>query len=321
MTDHDRGAPHVVVFGDVIDDVIVTPSGDIRPDTDTSARIERHAGGSAANAAAWFGHLGGRVDFTGHVNATDVGRHELLLQQHGVTPHLTGVELPTGAIVVILQSDRTRTMLTERGANALTSPADVDRALFRPGGHLHFTGYSVFSDGTPDAVTTFAALVQEARAAGLSVSVNPGSAGFIAEHGAEGLLAATAGATVVLPNLDEGRALTGADDPDEVVTALLERHEILALTLGRAGALVASRGSDSSVRVRVAAVPVTPVDTTGAGDAFGAGFVHSLLRSGPVTADAMDAARLEAAAQAGVACAAVAVTQLGARPPLSERIP
>ncbi|SDZ07103.1 carbohydrate kinase family protein [Herbiconiux ginsengi] len=330
-------APHVCVFGDVFDDLIVTPSGAIRADTDTTARIERQAGGSAANAAAWFAHLGCRVDFAGHVNVDDVARHENLLRQHGVTPHLAGADLPTGTIVVILQPDRTRTMLTERGANALTSPADVDRALFRTGGHLHFTGYSVFRHGAPDATHAFAALVQEARAAGVSVSVNPGSAGFIATHGAGSLLAAMAGATVVLPNLDEGRALTGAHDPDDVVTALLERHEIVALTLGRAGALVASRAPaparphgdaarssgapgpvDGSTRVHVAAVPVAPVDTTGAGDAFGAGFVDSLLRSGAMTADAMDAPRLEAAARAGVAGAALAVTHVGGRPPVPD---
>jgi sugar/nucleoside kinase (ribokinase family) len=331
--------PHVVVFGDVIDDIIVTPAGDIRPDTDTTARIERHAGGSAANAATWFGHLGCRVDFAGHVNHADVSAHERLLRRHGVSAHLVGEDLPTGTIVVILQPDRTRTMLTERGANAKTTPADLDRMLFRPGAHLHFTGYSVFSHGAPDARAAFAALVRDARAAGMSVSVNPGSAGFIAEHGAESLLAAIAGATVVLPNLDEGRALTGAHDPDDVVTALLQRHEIVVLTLGRGGALAASRGAagggtdgmfgaaapaavadraahaTGEVRVRVPALPVTPVDTTGAGDAFGAGFVDSLLRSGPLSAGAVGSARLAAAARAGVACAAIAVAQLGARPP------
>ena len=336
MTEPYDAAPHVVVFGDVFDDVIVTPSGDIRPDTDTTARIERHAGGSAANAAAWFGHLGCRVDFAGHVNVDDVARHESLLRRHGVTPHLSGDDRPTGTIVVILQPDRTRTMLTERGANALTSPADVDRTLLRPGGHLHFTGYTVFADGSPDAHAAFSTLIDAARAAGVSVSVNPGSAGFIAEHGAESLVAAMAGATIVLPNLDEGRALTGLDDPDDVVTALLERHDIVALTLGRGGVLAATRTSPARdtagtrgiaeqagpasgvVCVRVPAVPVTPVDTTGAGDAFGAGFVDSLLRSGPLTAGAVGATRLEAAARAGVACAALAVTRLGARPPLQD---
>jgi sugar/nucleoside kinase (ribokinase family) len=337
---HPRGAePRVVVFGDVVDDVIVTPAGDIRPDTDTTARIARRAGGSAANAAAWFGHLSCRVDFAGHVNTADVSRHETLLRQHGVTPHLAGEELPTGTIVVILQADRTRTMLTERGANALTSPSDVDRSLLRPGAHLHFTGYSVFSDGAPDAIAAFAALVQDARAAGVSVSVNPGSAGFIAEHGPEGLLTATAGATIVLPNLDEGRALTGLHDADDVVTALLASYDVVALTLGREGVLAASRarpdadaapGADAAaradsttpaMRLRVQAVPVTPVDTTGAGDAFGAGFVTSLLRSGEVSVDAMTLPRLEAAARAGVDCAAAAVTQLGARPPLPGMIP
>ncbi|WP_382305352.1 carbohydrate kinase family protein [Herbiconiux sp. UC225_62] len=326
----DEGA-HVVVFGDVIDDVIVTPAGDIRPDTDTTARIERHAGGSAANAAAWFGHLGCRVDFLGHVNADDVTRHDALLRQHGVTPHLVGVELPTGTIVVILQPDRTRTMLTERGANALTSPRDVDRALLRPGTHLHFTGYSVFGARTADAVAAFAALVHDAHAAGASVSVNPGSAGFIAEHGVEGLLAATSGADVLLPNLDEGRVLTGHTEPDDIVSALLEHYDVVALTLGREGVLAASRGRDRrdgasgpraadplpGVRVRVPSIPVTPVDTTGAGDAFGAAFVQALLSSGPARAETIDLSRLEAAALAGVRAAAVAVTRSGARPPVS----
>ena len=52
------GSPRVVVFGDVIDDIIVTPTGDIRPDTDTPASIVRTAGGSAANSAAWFAWAG-----------------------------------------------------------------------------------------------------------------------------------------------------------------------------------------------------------------------------------------------------------------------
>ncbi len=193
--------PRVVVFGDVIDDIIVTPLGDIRPDTDTSAEIARHAGGSAANAATWFAELGCAVDFFGHVGSPDVAAHSALLAQHGVTPHLSGAELPTGTIVVVLQPDRTRTMLTSRGANALTSPQDVPRELLRPGAHLHFTSYSVFGAGEADAGSAFAELIGSARAAGASVSVNPGSAGFIAEHGAAPLLTAIAGATVIMCKL------------------------------------------------------------------------------------------------------------------------
>ncbi|MFB2555884.1 carbohydrate kinase family protein [Herbiconiux liangxiaofengii] len=322
--------PTVLAFGDVIDDIIVTPSGEVRPDTDTTATIERRAGGSAANAAAWFGRLGARTDFFGRVGTVDVVRHTEELEQAGVRAHLAGDdERPTGTIVVVLQADRTRTMLTERGANALTGPADVDRALLVPGAHLHLTGYSLFNDvpGSErlSAVRACAELIAEARDAGLSVSVNPGSAGFIADHGAQTVLDAAHGATVLLPNLDEGRALTGLIDPDEVAVALLEHAEVVALTMGRAGVLAAARGADAPVLVRVPALLVDPVDTTGAGDAFSAGFVNSMLTTGtsgasgtparPFASGTVDAARLDAAGRAGVRCAAVAIQQLGARPP------
>jgi sugar/nucleoside kinase (ribokinase family) len=301
------GGRRIVVFGDVIDDVIVTPVGEVRPDTDTTARIERRAGGSAANAAAWFAHEGERVEFFGRVSAADVERHTAELRACGVAAHLGAeTELPTGTIVVILQADRTRTMLTERGANARTAPGDIDRSLFQPGSHLHVTGYSVFTAAGEEVAT----LIQDAVAAGLSVSVNPGSAGFIADHGAEALLAATAGATVLIPNLDEGRALTGLTEPARILDALLEHAPVVALTLGRAGVLAASREHGP---VEVPAIAVDPVDTTGAGDAFSAGFVASLLRSGAVGAH-VDAVRLTEAGRAGVACAAEAIQQVGARP-------
>jgi sugar/nucleoside kinase (ribokinase family) len=303
-----------VVFGDVIDDLIVTPVGEPRPDTDTTARIERRDGGSAANAAAWFGRLGHDTHFFGHVNASDVARHGSALSSAGVTPHLVGVpQLPTGTIVVILQSDRTRTMLTERGANALTSARDIDRSLLTAGGHLHFTAYSLFSDTGDAAVAEFASLVAAARAKDATVSVNPGSAGFLADHGTAALFAATEGATVIIPNLDEGRALTGSADPDVIADALLERYEIVALTLGREGALAAAR---SGARERVPALRVDPLDTTGAGDAFSAAFVSALLGAAGSSAGGatVSGATLRSAAGAGVAAAATAIQQVGARP-------
>ncbi|MCS5720570.1 PfkB family carbohydrate kinase [Herbiconiux sp. CPCC 203407] len=299
----------VVVFGDVIDDVIVTPAHEIRPDTDTTASIERRPGGSAANAAAWFAHLGERTDFFGRVGVAEVEQHAALLEQHGVRAHLVGdPERPTGTIVIILEQDRTRTMLTERGANALTSGADLDRALIGPGTHLHFTAYTIFSealDGS-DPAERYSLLIREMQAAGATVSVNPGSAGFIADHGAGRLRAAMAGADVLIPNLDEGRMLTGRHEPDAVVEALLAEHPLVALTLGRDGVLAARRSGE---RVRVPALQLTPVDTTGAGDAFSAGFVCGLRSTGGV-----QHGDLRAAAEAGVRTAAEAVGRVGARP-------
>lgn len=320
----------------MIDDVIVAPAGPIRPDTDTRARIERRAGGSAANAAAWFALSGRPVDFFGHVATADVGRHVEELAASGVRGHLTGSDLlPTGTIIVILDDERSRTMLTETGANVLTGPRDVDRALLVPGAHLHFTGYSVFREEGEASPGEFLDLIQDARDRGASVSFNPGSAGFLVDHGPDALLAATRGAHICIPNLDEGRVLTGATEPGDVLAALLEHYELVALTLGRGGVITGVRGREP---VHVAARLVDPVDTTGAGDAFSAAFVSALLASGAVVDPAaaetgaasdatsgpsslvgrmsgsIDAIRLRDAATAGTDAAARAITRLGARP-------
>jgi len=74
----------------------------------------------------------------------------------------------------------------------------------------------------------------------------------------------------VFPNLDEGRLLTGRDEPEAIVTVLLETYPLVALKLGAAGALVAAADGR---RVPMAAQPAEVVDSTGAGDAFCAGFL------------------------------------------------
>ncbi|RFA09548.1 hypothetical protein B7R54_10205 [Subtercola boreus] len=308
--------PHVrvVIVGDVFDDIIVRPTSGIRSDTDTLASIERRAGGSAANTAAWLGSLGTLVDFVGRTNVSDTVRHGNLLRDAGVTPHLAGERvLPTGTIVVIVGVDDTRTMLTEKGANVDTSPADVTDALLAAATHLHFTGYTLFS-GQP--VEGFTDLIRRAKAHGVTVSVDPGSSGFIVDHGVEGFLAATSGADILFPNLDEGRELTGQTDAPAIVDALSEHFPVVALTLGREGALIGGGG----LRIPIPCVPAEPRDTTGAGDAFDAGFLAGLF-AGRTAADrpldaAGDALRsaLERAGASGVAAASRAIGIVGARP-------
>src|ERR1700709_1894448 len=96
------GTGRIVVFGDVIDDVIVTPQGAIRPDTDTPSSIEIRAGGSAANAATGSARTGTEVDFGGRVGVMDIERHSRILREAGVRPMLAGDhELNTGTIVII----------------------------------------------------------------------------------------------------------------------------------------------------------------------------------------------------------------------------
>lgn len=309
MTEHGSrhataGSPRVVVFGDVIDDIIVTPSGDIRADTDTPASIVRTAGGSAANAAAWLAWAGCHVDFVGRVHVTDLDRHRALLVEARVSPHLLGEpDLPTGAIVVIVSKDGTRTMLTQRGANAALTPRDIGAERLARATHLHFTGYSIFRH---TRTADFPELIRRAHAAGVTVSVDPGSAGFIEDFGHTRFLDAIDGTDIIVPNLDEGRALTGLRDPDDILEALVERFPLVALTLGRDGV---SLGTADGIRATAPSRARDAIDTTGAGDAFCASFLGILLRE-----PARDHDVLTRALSGGLDAAALAVSVVGARP-------
>ncbi|TBN58409.1 ribokinase [Glaciihabitans arcticus] len=290
--------PRILVFGDIIDDVVAVPSGPIRTDTDTVSSIRFRPGGSAANTASWLGSVGADVTFIGIVGEDDAARHTLELERHGVTSRLqTHASLPTGAIVVIVEGEK-RTMLTERGANAVLDPALVTDELLASVDLLHLTGHTLFGMDAPER---FTALMARARAAGVQVCLDPGSAGYIADFGVEQALGFFEGASILVPNLEEGRALTGLVEPVAVASALAESFEIVALTLDADGVVVARRGSAPVV---IPAVATTILDPTGAGDAFTAGFLHTLL----VSHD------LDAAARAGESLASRAVSSLGARP-------
>lgn len=298
------GSPRVVVFGDVIDDIIVTPTGDIRPDTDTPASIVRTAGGSAANSAAWFAWAGCHVDFVGRVHVTDLERHRALLVEARVSPHLLGEpDLPTGAIVVIVSADGARTMLTQRGANAALSPRDIGPERLSRANHLHFTGYSVFRHAR---TSDFPDLIRRAHDAAVTVSIDPGSAGFIDDFGRDRFLDAIGDADIIVPNLDEGRALTGLSDPAAILDALVGRFALVALTLGREGVAL---GTNDGVRLWAPSRATHAIDTTGAGDAFCASFLAELLHE-PVRGRDV----LSQAMSMGLDAAARAVAEVGARP-------
>jgi sugar/nucleoside kinase (ribokinase family) len=282
-----------LVFGDLIDDIIVVPSGPIRSDTDTASSIRSQPGGSAANTAAWMAAAGADVTFVGRCAEVDAARHAHLLESVGAKARIIGDEtLPTGAIIVIVEGDR-RSMLTERGANAALSPDDIDPAGFAL---VHATGYSVLGHEAQ-----FARLIARAQAAGARDSLNAGSVAAIDDLGAAAFTTAIEGAGIIIATTAEASLLSGEQRPEAAARALAERHGVAAVTAGRDGAWACERGDDA---VHVPAVEVDAVDPTGAGDSFSAGFLAGLLRgeSPPI------------AAAAGAALAARAVCAYGARP-------
>ena len=140
----------------------------------------------------------------------------------------------TGACVVIVEPGGERTMLPDRGANAALEPADLPIDEFTEGRHLHLSGYTLLDPGSRPAGLV---ALEHARAAGMTISVDPASAAPLQELGAHAFLGWTRRAGLLLPNLEEAAVLTGARDPEAAAWALAKDGREVVITLGKEGAL------------------------------------------------------------------------------------
>ncbi|MCG6497703.1 PfkB family carbohydrate kinase [Kitasatospora sp. A2-31] len=286
------------VLGDLVEDVVVWVDGPLRHGTDSSARVFRRRGGSAANVAASFAAAGqGPVRFIGCVGNDPAGDGVVAeLAGHGVDVRAAR-RGETGSIVVLIDEAGERTMLPDRGAALLLD--DVPDAWLAGLTHLHVPAYSF--DGEPIGSAALDA-VRRVRRAGGTVSLDASSTGMLAAFGRERFLALTAelAPDLLFANREEsaflGLLVDGRPGP--------ERARLAATTVvtksGAEATTVDAPGRDAF------AVPVPPVgevrDLTGAGDAFAAGFLAGYLADRD----------LRAAAERGHACAAKVLASPGA---------
>ncbi|MEU7873802.1 PfkB family carbohydrate kinase [Dactylosporangium sp. NPDC049140] len=285
----------VLVIGDVVTDILTVHEGPLAIGSDTIAAVRIAGGGSAANTAAWLAAAGCPVTFAGVAGRDEPGDARVAeLDQAGVATSVRRVEGVATGTVVVLTSDAERTMFTDRGANRLLGPADVERALDRPGlRHLHLSAYVLFD---ADCAPAGRFALAEARRRGLATSLDAASAAPLRERGGAGFLATVPRPNLLFANLDEARVL-GSEDPAQ----LLAHADAVVVKSGAAGAAWAdANGTARAPGRRVAEI----VDPTGAGDAFAAGFLAAWL------AGQNAAAALEAGNELG----ARAVAKVGGRP-------
>jgi len=263
----------LAVLGDLVDDIVVTLAGPVELASDTEARIRRRRGGSAANVAAVAAGRGAAVRFLGQVGDDRLGR--LLVDELGAT----GVDVgsvrfagATGSIVVLVDDRGERHMLTDRGAAVLLgspNPAWLDDVTA-----LHVPLYSFAAE---PLATTSRALVGWCHGRDVAVSIDLSSVALLEALGPDTLAALLAASrpAMVFANADEA-ALAGPLD-GLAATVVVKR--------GAAGAVVHRPGEPP------VAVPCRAVyegrDTTGAGDAFAAGFLATAgWRADPLAAAA-----------------------------------
>ena len=286
----------ILVIGDVIEDVIVIPESEIRPNTDTKSAIHKSMGGQAANVASWLAFLGVQTRFVGCVGLADVRKLEAELDQIGIEAALQSSAKPTGSLVVLVQG-ASRSMLTDRGANLDLNLRAIDPTGFAA---VYLSGYSLFGRALGE-IKDFAARVKQA---GALLAIDPGSYGFIEDHGLEAFKELISEADLIFPNLEEDQ--------------LLGLSGVVALNVVTKGEGGAEAHWSSGQSAEVAGLETESIDPTGAGDAFCAGFLASLVASehfqdlGPEP--------VQKALKSGVEAGSKAVQLVGARPSFNSGV-
>ncbi|MCO5731211.1 carbohydrate kinase family protein [Rhizobium sp. SSA_523] len=253
-----------------------------------SSGMKLAAGGGAYIAAAHIHHVGRQVALVARLGSDALSR-EVATELASSGIDLRFVEHADDAgpqVTVAAVMGHDRAFLTKRAGSArpATLPAALDWSLAK---HLHIAEYATLHE-MPD-------LVREAKAKGLSVSLDPSwdSTLIYDKH----LLEACEGVDLFLPNREEVEAITGLKDPEAALDRLLEIFPHVALKDGASGAWVAAKG----FRLHHPAEPVPVIDTTGAGDAFNAGFLNAWLDDTP----------LEDCLHAGISAGSLAVQAAG----------
>lgn len=288
--------PRVLVIGDVMTDILAKLEGPIAIGSDRRARIVERPGGSAATQAVWLARAGLGVDFVGRVGAADHAAQTQVFAREGVRAHLAAdPSLPSGRLIVLIDPNGERSFLTDRGANEALEDVDIPPALIAAADHIALSGYSFFSPAPREALRGLIA-----RAGATPVSVDPASAEFLREVGVENFLQWTRGAAILFPNAEEAETLAGTSDPKLQGERLAAHYPLVVIKRG-AGGCEAFAGSE---HWRVEARPAEAVDTTGAGDAFAAGFLAARLSG----------ASIEDGLRRGASAGAEAVGFVGGRP-------
>tara|TARA_R110002073_G_scaffold22414_9_gene77458 strand:+ start:3788 stop:4786 length:999 start_codon:yes stop_codon:yes gene_type:complete len=259
------------------------------------------SGGSVCNTIAGVGALGLKTALVGRVHDDALGRffaHDTARAGTAfVNPPVPGGELPTSRSMIFVTPDGERSMNTYLGISAEVSPDDVDETVMADSEIVFLEGYLFDKDKGKAA---FLKAAQACRGAGGRVGISLSDPFCVDRHRADFRRLVRDEMDYVIGNEQEWTSLYQANDLDDA----------LAQAVQDCGIVVCTRSGDPVVliqdghRVEAPVRSVTPVDATGAGDQFAAGFLYGLATG----------QSLETCGRMGNIAAAEVIGHIGARP-------
>jgi len=291
----------ILCIGDVMLDVVIRINTEVNYGSDTPAKISTHGGGAAANVASWLAFSNHEVQLVSRVGDDPAGTAVMaeldkLGVQHG---NIVIQGAQTGVVAVLVDKTGERTMFPESGANSGLNLSDLP-ALENVSA-VYLSGYSLLN---PASTTGVVAMVNAITSARIPIIFDPASVGTMNHVGLASVKNILPRMDIVILNEEEAFYLTGRSDIQLALKELNELVPIVVIKRGSQGAIAIKRDLDS---VEVSAKSANVIDTTGAGDAFAAGFIGSWIEKSDLLA-AMGSA-IDLATQ----CVAI----IGARPPVN----
>ena len=264
------------------------------------------AGGAVANTLAGLGALGLETAFVGRVRDDALGQFYAQAMQEGgtdfVNPPVQDAHLPTSRSMIFTSADGERSMNTYLGISAELGPEDVSSSVAKEAEYVFLEGYLFDKDKGKQACVE---LSRACRSAGGKAGIAISDPFCVERHRADFLDLIEHELDYVIGNDAEIKSLFETDDLETALAKTAEICGLVVCTRGGEGVSVIAKGA----RVDVPVDEITPVDATGAGDQFAAGFLYGLVTKQPI----------EICCKMGCIAAGEVIRHIGARPETSVR--
>lgn len=287
-------------IGDLMVDVMVMVESEVHATGDTQATISTSGGGAAANVATWLAYLGNQSylctrvgdDANGDFLINDLDKYSV---GHS---NSRAVGEKCGVVVVLVDENGERTMFPDSGSNSGLSSADLPP--LDDFDAVYLSGYSLINPKSRANVTK---ILRQFKDTDLPVILDPGTVGALRAVPTALIHDWISSVDILLLNEEEALFVAQEFSLDRALQVLTALCPVVVIKRGGEGVTAQTRGSEV---IKIPAATREVIDTTGAGDSFAAGFISSWFNDG----------QLDLALAAGAKSASIAISQVGARPPL-----